>query len=89
MTDTSRFENWIYDYFDEPDYTRDDVDEWANENVPVWKDWSETQKERMLDDYDNLRAEAEIKEIRARETPTDILGRSRETLKDWYKSLRV
>ena len=61
MTDTSRFENWVYNYFPEPKFSKQDVNKWANDNVPAWKNvWDKKQKERMLDDWENLVYEAEV-----------------------------
>ena len=61
MTDTSRFEDWIFNYFPEPKFSRQDVNKWANDNVPAWKNvWGKKQKERMLDDWENLVYETEV-----------------------------
>lgn len=60
MTDTSRFEDWIFNYFPEPKYSKNDIDKWASENVPAWGVWGKAQKQRMLDDWENLVFEAEV-----------------------------
>ena len=61
MTDTSRFLNWIYNYFPEPKFSRQNVDKWANDNIPAWNNvWGKKQKGRMLDDWENLVYEAEV-----------------------------
>lgn len=80
MTDTSRFENWIYNYFPDPKYSRQDINKWANKNVPAWANvWDKKQKNRMLDDWENLVFESKVEpEIeRGVETSELVEGKSR------------
>ena len=56
--------------------------------MPVWNDWSDTQKDRMLDDFDNLRAEAEVDVVRELKTPADIFEHAHAKYRDWIESLK-
>lgn len=54
MTDWDRLTEYIYDYFPEPIYSRDDIEKWASESVPAWKYMKGNDKKDILDDWSNF-----------------------------------
>ena len=54
MTDFSRLSGYIHEYFPEPIYSREDIKDWAQGNVPAWKVMKSSDKKGVLDDWENF-----------------------------------
>lgn len=55
-----RLTGYIIDYFPEPKHSKKDISEWAQDNVPAWKVMKKSEKEKVLQDWENFVFEAEI-----------------------------
>ena len=60
MTDFSRLSGYIMDYFPEPKYSKQDIRDWAYGNVPAWKYMGESDKEGILQDWENFVYKEEV-----------------------------
>lgn len=58
----SRLMEWIQDYFPEPMYSRQDIIDYMNKNVPAWKYISKSDREDMIKDWEEFVA-PEIEEM--------------------------
>lgn len=58
MTDFSRLTQYINDYFPERIYNTDDIRDWAQDNVPVWKYMDSNTKDGILGDWEEFIAES-------------------------------
>lgn len=84
MTDWSRLEEYIYDYFPDPIYSREEVIDWMAENVPAYKSMNRHDREMILDDWEAFVSPKEVEQIEAikedievieEDIPTEHVGR--------------
>lgn len=54
MTDFSRLQGYIHDYFPEPKYSPQDIRDWAMDNVPAWGVMSDNQKDDIIEDWEDF-----------------------------------
>ena len=77
MSQYQRLVDYIIDYFPEPKHTKREITDWAKSNVPAWKVMKDSEKKKVLDDWENfvfeVEVEPEIKEL--------VEGKSRGFLK--------
>ena len=60
MTDWSRLVDYIVNYFPDPKYSQDDIRDWANKNVPAWKNMGGKDKDKIVRDRENYVYESEV-----------------------------
>ena len=63
MTDWDRLSDYIMDYFPEPKYSRQDIRDWAMDNVPAWKYMKNRDKTQVLDDWENFVYEDQVEPV--------------------------
>jgi len=66
MTDWSRLSDYIGDYFPDPQYSRQDIQDWAQGNVPAWKYMKGNVKKAILDDWEDFIAPVVESEIESK-----------------------
>ena len=54
MTDWDRLTDYIFNYFPEPKYSRQDIKDWAMDNVPAWKYMKNRDRKGVLDDWEDF-----------------------------------
>ncbi|MGB5911844.1 MAG: hypothetical protein WBH31_11675 [Promethearchaeia archaeon] len=65
MTDWSRLTDYIYNYFPDPSYSRAEVIQWAQENVPAWKYMNNDDRKMIIGDWEAFVSPVEPKQIEA------------------------
>ena len=60
-----RLVDYVIDFFPEPKYSQSDIRKWAKDNVPAWKVMRDSEKDKVLKDWENFIFEKEVEpEIR-------------------------
>jgi len=73
MTDWSRLTDYIYNYFPDPSYSREDVIDWAQENVPAWKYMNNNERDLILGDWEAFVSPAEAEQIEAIKEDIEVI----------------
>ena len=66
MTDWSRLSDYIFNYFPEPKYSRENIQDWAMDNVPAWKYMKSSDRKGVLDDWEDFIAPVVESEIESK-----------------------
>ena len=54
MTDWDRLIDYIYNYFPDPSYNTQEIEDWAEDSVPAWKYMDRGDKKMILKDWENF-----------------------------------
>lgn len=60
MSKYQRLVDYVIDYFPDPKYSKEDIENWARDNVPAWKVMKESEKDKVKKDWENFVFEAEV-----------------------------